>query len=179
MGCKLKEYELGALSSAAAARMLSSTGSTIRWTSARRPTSSGRPIKASISEYADSPRELEDAIRAKAADGASARMTAGYCWDWSKPKEDGTLVDDVVIGSYARPWNARPEAARLARGIPGRLSGAWSLEESIKSACIYTAQGFEFDYVGVIFGKDLVYNPDRAAWTGIPTESSDKVFAEP
>ena len=25
--------------------------------------------------------------------------------------------------------------------------------------CIYTAQGFEFDYVGVIIGKDLIYDP--------------------
>jgi hypothetical protein len=25
--------------------------------------------------------------------------------------------------------------------------------------CVYTAQGFEFDYVGVIFGPDFVYRP--------------------
>jgi uncharacterized protein len=27
--------------------------------------------------------------------------------------------------------------------------------------CVYTAQGFEFDYVGVIFGRDLVYDGNR------------------
>lgn len=26
--------------------------------------------------------------------------------------------------------------------------------------CIYTTQGFEFDYVGMIIGNDLSYNPD-------------------
>lgn len=31
--------------------------------------------------------------------------------------------------------------------------------------CIYTAQGFEFDYVGVIIGDDLVYRP-REGWIG-------------
>ncbi len=30
----------------------------------------------------------------------------GYCWDWSNPKPDGTLVDDAVIGDWRRPWNA-------------------------------------------------------------------------
>ena len=41
--------------------------------------------------------------------------------------------------------------------------------------CVYTAQGFEFDYVGVIFGKDLVYNFDKQTWEGHAEESSDNV----
>lgn len=121
----------------------------------------------------ESPNALEDAIRAKAADGASARMTAGFCWEWSKPKSDGTLVDDVVIGDFARPWNARPDAARLARGIPKAPLWAHDPGGINQVGCIYTAQGFEFDYVGVIFGKDLVYGPKIAAWAGVPTESAD------
>jgi len=39
--------------------------------------------------------------------------------------------------------------------------------------CIYTAQGFEFDYVGVIFGKDLVYDPNGAGWVGNRDASAD------
>ncbi len=64
----------------------------------------------------DGPDALERAIREKAADGLSARMMAGFCWPWSPPRTDGTLVDDVVIGGYRRPWNAKPEAKRLAKG---------------------------------------------------------------
>jgi hypothetical protein len=37
---------------------------------------------------------------------------------------------------------------------------------------VYTAQGFEFDYVGVIFGKDLVYN---GSWSGNRSVSHDNV----
>ena len=34
--------------------------------------------------------------------------------------------------------------------------------EGIKQVgCIYTAQGFEFDYIGVIIGKDLIYDPKQ------------------
>ena len=38
--------------------------------------------------------------------------------------------------------------------------------------CVYTAQGFEFDYIGVIFGKDLVYRSDKG-WVGVKEESCD------
>ena len=44
--------------------------------------------------------------------------------------------------------------------------------------CVYTAQGFEFDYVGVNFGGDLVYD---AGWRGnrnIPHDSVVKKAPE-
>ena len=40
--------------------------------------------------------------------------------------------------------------------------------------CIYTAQGFEFDYSGVIWGKDLVYRPSEG-WIGQPEFSQDSM----
>jgi DUF2075 family protein len=41
--------------------------------------------------------------------------------------------------------------------------------------CIYTAQGFEFDYVGVIFGTDLTYDLDAGRWEGHKDVSCDTV----
>ncbi len=41
---------------------------------------------------------------------------------------------------------------------------------------MYTAQGFEFDYVGVIVGRDLVYRPG-AGWVGQPEESKDRIVS--
>ncbi|MBD1422632.1 DNA/RNA helicase domain-containing protein [Sphingobacterium chuzhouense] len=38
---------------------------------------------------------------------------------------------------------------------------------------MYTAQGFEFDYAGVIFGNDLKYNPDTGEWEGFSENSHD------
>ena len=57
----------------------------------------------------DSPTKLENAISEKVRAGHTGRVTAGFCWDWSNPNPDGTLKDDVIIGDYRRPWNARPE----------------------------------------------------------------------
>lgn len=121
------------------------------------------------------PTEVEAAIRAKAQDGQTARMTAGFCWPWSDPKRDGTLVDDVTIGVYKRPWNARSDAGRLAPGIP--KESLWAYQEGgiDQVGCVYTAQGFEFDYAGVIFGTDLVYRPREGGWIGQPNESFDTV----
>ncbi len=96
----------------------------------------------------DSPLTLENAIREKAAEKYTARMTAGFCWKWSLPRQDGTLIEDVVFGDYRRPWNAKPEANRLARGVPKASLWAYSPGGIDQIGCIYTAQGFEFDYVG-------------------------------
>jgi uncharacterized protein len=121
------------------------------------------------------PLALEDAIRANLTEKSTARLTAGFCWPWSKPKSDGTLVDDVVIGEYARAWNARSDSGSLAAGIPKESLWAYEVGGMNQIGCIYTAQGFEFDYVGVIFGPDLVYVPESADWKGDKTKSFDTV----
>lgn len=121
-----------------------------------------------------SPEELEAAIRGQVAAGHTARLTAGFCWPWSKPTPEGLLVRDVQIGDYLRPWNARSGAGRLARGIPKESLWAHDANGLEQVGCIYTAQGFEFDYVGVIFGPDLVYDFDRQAWAGHPERSHDR-----
>jgi len=122
-----------------------------------------------------SPLELENAIRKKVSEGVTGRVTAGFCWNWSMPNDDGTLKDDVIIGEYKRPWDAKPEARILAPGIPSASLWAYDPNGINQVGCIYTAQGFEFDYVGVIFGEDLTYDFDKQQWVGDPSNSSDSV----
>ena len=121
----------------------------------------------------DSPDALEAVIKEMAKNG-TARLTAGFCWPWSNPLSDGTLPNDVVIGGYARPWNAKSGAGHLAPGIPRETLWAYDPNGINQIGCIYTAQGFEFDYVGVIFGNDLVYDPHLACWRGEPERSADR-----
>lgn len=123
----------------------------------------------------ESPEMLDAEIREKVAEGITARLTAGFCWPWSKPKSDGTLVDDVQLKSFARPWNAKPDAGRLAKGIPKASLWAHDPNGVDQVGCIYTAQGFEFDYVGVIWGPDLYYDPDVGVWCGNKKASHDTV----
>lgn len=123
----------------------------------------------------ESPEELEKAIREKVKQGFTGRVTAGFCWPWSLPDKDGFLKEDVIIGDYRRPWDAKPEAKKLAPGIPKASLWAYDPNGINQVGCVYTAQGFEFDYAGVIIGKDLVYNFDKQKWEGHKESSSDSV----
>lgn len=125
-------------------------------------------------QIVDSPQELELMIRNKAEEGNSARLTAGFCWPWSDPREDGSLVKDVQVHDWSMPWNARPDAGRLAAGIPKSNYWASDPQGLEQVGCVYTAQGFEYDYAGVVVGKDLVWRP-RLGWVGQPEHSQDSV----
>lgn len=120
-----------------------------------------------------SPEELDALVRSKASDGHSARLVAGYCWPWSKQLgDDGQLAQDVRIGTFQRPWNARPDMTGLPQGVPKADYWAYEPGGLDQVGCIYTAQGFEFDYVGVIWGRDLRYEPS-IGWVGDRTISND------
>jgi hypothetical protein len=123
----------------------------------------------------NSPLELEVEIRKRAEEKFSARVAGGFCWAWSDPKSDGTLEEDVVLGDYRRPWNAKPGNWTLAPGIPSAAFWATDPNGINQIGCIYTIQGFELDYVGVIWGRDLVYDFDRQTWVGNKKESADHV----
>lgn len=122
----------------------------------------------------ESVEALEHAIREKATQG-SARMVAGFCWPWSKPNGDGSLVKDVQVGSWALPWNAKPDAGRLGAGIPKSNFWASASGGLDQVGCVYTAQGFEFDYVGIVFGPDLRYDWEKNTWVGDKKHSFDTV----
>lgn len=122
---------------------------------------------------ADSPEELEAFLDARRAEKYGARMSAGYCWRWSpEPKPGEPLPPDVVIGGWARPWNLRGE--RSVSGAPP--SALWATDPAGfgQIGCVYTAQGFEYDWSGVIIGPDLVWRGDR--WVTDRTASKDPVF---
>jgi uncharacterized protein len=108
---------------------------------------------------ARSPEELEAFLAAKQGAGETARMTAGYCWPWSDPRADDTLVDDVRIGGWSRPWNVKSD--RSVGEAPG--SPFWATDPAGfgQVGCVYTAQGFEYEWSGVIIGPDLVARDGR------------------
>jgi hypothetical protein len=120
-----------------------------------------------------SPQALESWLLTRRPDsGDTARIAAGYCWRWSDPKiVDGTktLVDDVVIGEWHRPWNAKPE--KPVPGVPASHFWASDTRGFGQVGCIYTAQGFEYDWSGVIFGPDFVYR--SGSWLARPEFSHD------
>ncbi|WP_376779025.1 DNA/RNA helicase domain-containing protein [Corynebacterium variabile] len=104
----------------------------------------------------ESPEEMERILSLKAAEGYSARIAAGFCWRWSKvAKGQRELAPDVRIGDWQKPWN-NPEKRRVGNAPQSFL---WATGDGGfgQVGCIYTAQGFEYDWSGVIIGPDMVW----------------------
>ncbi len=138
---------------------------------------SGGPIVWEGDEYfelsaASSPEEMELRLEKVRTQGFGARISAGYCWPWSEPNQDGSLVDDVRIGEWAKPWNLRGD--RSIGGAPP--SALWATDPAGwgQVGCVYTAQGFEYDWNGVILGPDFVWRTDR--WVSVRAENRDPDF---
>lgn len=117
----------------------------------------------------DAPSPMEDRLRGLIGQGYGARLAAGYCWRWSDPIKGGGLEADVEIGHWRRPWNNKKQTSHA--GAPG--TPFWATEPAgfDQVGCVYTAQGFEYDYAGVIMGPDLVWRTDR--WVARPEHSFD------
>lgn len=86
-----------------------------------------------------------------------------------------TIQPDVRVGERSMPWNVESDAKRLGPGIPKSDFGASDKAGIDQVGCVYTAQGFEFDYVGVIVGPDLVCRPMDGGWVGQRDQSHDRV----
>ncbi len=82
------------------------------------------------------------------------RNAAGYSWEWiSKNYKDYKKVvsdgkQDIQIGPYKYVWNMNNQEFILS-------------ENSINEiGCIHTLQGYDLNYIGLIFGREIDYNPD-------------------
>ena len=98
----------------------------------------------------DTPEELKDLIFEKNEINNSARLLAGYCWNWIKDGKNNPDVHDIQIGDFSMSWNL------------GNTQ-TWAIDEDSVNeiGCIHTSQGLEFDYVGVILGNDIRYEDGK------------------
>jgi DUF2075 family protein len=125
----------------------------------------------------DSPETLYETIKQKDAEkGKTARLTAGFCWIWSKKlDENGELIKDVKIGNFAMPWETH-EKISPPKGYVKWYEWAYKPEGIKQVGCIYTAQGFEFDYIGVIVGSDLKYDKNKDCLIADPNGTKDPIL---
>jgi len=122
----------------------------------------------------DSPKKVYDLIIKKEAEHPnSARMVAGFCWPWSKSLDkNGEFIKDIVIGDFQMPWETHGDI-KPPKGYVKWYEWAYRPEGIKQVGCIYTAQGFEFDYIGVIVGNDLIYDSKTNKLIGDKTATKD------
>jgi hypothetical protein len=123
-------------------------------------------------------KRMDQLLRSLRNQGYRCRIVAGYCWTWSKPVGEGSakLVDDVKdkrFGGWSAPWIEKTGQGR--KPLENQYY-RWANEDDYyeQVGSIYSVQGFEFDYVGVIWGEDLVWRTDR--WVADLSKNKDKTF---
>jgi hypothetical protein len=127
-----------------------------------------------VVDSVNSPDALERWLMRQSGNfSGTARIAAGFCWDWRDPVRTGGAyepVKDVQIGGWRRSWNIKQ--GQEAEGFPSASYWASDPAGFGQVGCIYTAQGFEYDWSGVIFGEDLVIR--NGQWVPQRDKSWDK-----
>ena len=97
----------------------------------------------------DDPNELRDDLRELNKINNKARMVAGYCYDWNVKNHRGD-IDIYLKNGFEAQWNLEKDKI-------------WAINPRSfeQVGCIHTAQGLEFDYIGVFIGNDLRFDPEQ------------------
>ena len=111
----------------------------------------------------------------------TARIVAGWGWDWSsKADENGDLKKEIQIGDWSMPWETKANPSKEFKFQYARSADFWAKDpQGINQVgCIYSAQGFEFDYVGVILGPDIKYDAKKDALVCLPKLNKERNLTE-
>lgn len=105
---------------------------------------------------------LVETVRKKDDEMGLCKTVAGFSWEWTtkqknKPKDDMSCYDllvqngeyDILIENYKYIWNLTNE------------SWVTRQDSHYTIGCIHTTQGYDMNYVGVIFGKEIDYDFDN------------------
>ncbi len=108
------------------------------------------------------PNKMRDELRELNKINNKTRMIAGYCYDWNVKNKKGDW-DIILENGFKAKWNLEKD-------------DYWAVNpESFEEVgCIHTCQGMEFDYVGVIIGKDLYYKDGHVLTNRNAVSKDDK-----
>jgi|GEM_PF-186922 len=92
----------------------------------------------------DSLWQLREELEKREKSLGLCRLVAGYAWPWTS-KKDKSLFDIELDGVQLR-WNTTSED--------------WinSVTAASEVGCIHTVQGYDLNYVGVIFGPEITFD---------------------
>lgn len=113
----------------------------------------------------DCPDEMINDIKQLNARYGLCRVVAGYSWRWkTKGKSSAEinangLYDIKFANTYS--WNMTNKEWILRKDSVNEIG------------CIHTTQGYDLNYVGVIFGREIDYDPDTDTITIDPDKFYD------
>lgn len=93
-------------------------------------------------------REMVDAIKEKESEYKLARVVSGYAWPWhTKPNSKSEKDYDIEIDGLKLIWNS---TTKDWVNSPNAIN---------EVGCIHTVQGYDLNYVGLIIGPEISYDP--------------------
>jgi DUF2075 family protein len=98
--------------------------------------------------YFENIQEMVNAIKHKNSKHGLARLVAGYAWAWETKKQNGQNYD-IDIDGLKLKWNTT------------NIDWVNSRNAINEVGCIHTIQGYDLNYVGVIIGPELKYDPKK------------------
>lgn len=107
----------------------------------------------------DNPSLMREELR-KTNINNKSRMIAGYCYPWNSSK-DKKAIDIYLKDGFEAQWNFDTNTF------------ATDHDSFEQVGCIHSTQGLEFDYVGIIIGKDLIYRNGQVITDYTKRASSD------
>ena len=93
----------------------------------------------------DSLTDLYADLKKKEDEFGLCRLLSGYSWEWKSAKND---VPDITIEGLNLKWNTTNE---------DWINSPNAFNEV---GCIHTTQGYDLNYTGIIFGKEITYNTE-------------------
>ena len=93
----------------------------------------------------DSLTDLYADLKKKEDEFGLCRLLSGYSWEWKSAKAD---VPDITIEGLNLKWNTTNE---------DWINSPNAFNEV---GCIHTTQGYDLNYTGIIFGKEITYNQE-------------------
>lgn len=95
----------------------------------------------------ESIHDFVEAVQEKDQQFGLSRMIAGYAWPWISKKDESLF--DIEIESRKLKWNS--------------TNSDWinSSNSVAEVGCIHTTQGYDLNYAGIIFGREIGYDKER------------------
>lgn len=113
----------------------------------------------------DDPNDLYRALKEKNDVNNKSRLLAGYCYDWVS-KKNPDAYDIALKNGFKARWNLSS-------------TNTYAIDETSfeQVGCIHTVQGLEFDYCGVILGKDIAYRDGKVVTDASKRAKTDRSLA--
>jgi DUF2075 family protein len=113
----------------------------------------------------DSPQQLQDEIKSKAADEKTSlsRLVATFDWEYKDKNKPDRLIKywEVVIGKWKMPWNLQIPSYPEDKKKNKKLVWAEQRQTINEVGSTFTIQGFDLNYAGVILGPSVKYRDGK------------------